>query len=455
MKITSTNPIAYFVNGTRGKLTASNSSNSRETYNFEQIPPTNQWGTEFIIPTVLADNNEAIFARVYSESVNNTLQIKYSNGTTTNHTLSAGFQDIRIDYVNNSAAHAVYVESDNPVGIFLVHSPREITAVGNVSQPGIAWLPPLEQTIGSVLVSPLDFGSRHIYLNMSHDFIIITPTATKNNTTISIDGGQPQNLSLSNKFQWISDNIGGSGYSFGRYRFGTYAPQNNNHTIAWVENPDGMLLLSYGQGSYANYFYTAGASALDLENTHTISGTVSGLPDNEGIEVYYEIGGVRHSVTTTTGGAYTIPDVPDGAEVIIIPSPQTDYNVSPSNITIPSVEGQVTGKDFFYTKIPVLDHSVTISVSENNICSGTSVSFTANSINSGASPSYQWKKNGSSISNANASTYTCTPNHDDIIICEVTSSDAYVTPLTAVSNSITMVVTIATFPSVNISATGN
>jgi hypothetical protein len=84
------------------------------------------------------------------------------------------------------------------------------------------------------------------------------------------------------------------------------------------------------------------------------------------------------------------------------------------------------------------NHSVTISVSDNNTCHGTSVTFTANAINSGASPIYQWKKNGNNINNANGPTYTYALNAGDIITCEVTSNDDCVTPLTAVSNSITM-----------------
>ncbi len=92
----------------------------------------------------------------------------------------------------------------------------------------------------------------------------------------------------------------------------------------------------------------------------------------------------------------------------------------------------------------------------NTVCAGTSVVFTATAVNGGATPTYQWKKNGSNIG-SNSSTYTSgSLAQGDVITCSMTSSLLCTNPATALSNSISMTVTLAVTPSVTISAnTGN
>src|SRR6185503_276805 len=63
--------------------------------------------------------------------------------------------------------------------------------------------------------------------------------------------------------------------------------------------------------------------------------------------------------------------------------------------------------------------SVTITSSANDICPGEPVQFTANTINCGASPSYQWKLNGVQVGNNTASYSNNTPLNNDRIICIV------------------------------------
>jgi len=266
-------PVAYFLNATNVELKeAVGSINSRKNYNLEQIPPMSQWGTQFILPTLYLEDHgrKAIFARVQAKDRETSIRITYTNGTTETKKIDMGYYDLRIDKNNNRNESAAYIVADNQVSICVYHSPHDFdasTAVGDLSQPSVAWLPPVEQTIGSALISPLDIKSKHVYMEMYHDFIIITPTITKNNTMISIDGGERQSISSKGSFMWIADNIGGSGYSLGKYLLGySNAVQNIYlNTTAFVENPAGMILMAYGQGSYTSYFYTAGAAARNLD----------------------------------------------------------------------------------------------------------------------------------------------------------------------------------------------
>ncbi|MCX6287268.1 MAG: hypothetical protein NTY96_09140 [Bacteroidetes bacterium] len=98
---------------------------------------------------------------------------------------------------------------------------------------------------------------------------------------------------------------------------------------------------------------------------------------------------------------------------------------------------------------------VSISPSANNICSGTTVTFTATPVNPGSSPVYQWKLNGSNTG-INSSTYSYIPVNSDHVSCTLTSSiSACITNNPATSNTVTMTVN-PNFPvSVSISALPN
>ncbi|MBL7815632.1 MAG: T9SS type A sorting domain-containing protein, partial [Saprospiraceae bacterium] len=85
--------------------------------------------------------------------------------------------------------------------------------------------------------------------------------------------------------------------------------------------------------------------------------------------------------------------------------------------------------------------SIAVTTGSDDVCAGTSITFTATPINGGTTPSYQWKKNGSPVG-TNASTYTdATLAGGDIISCDMTSSETCATPSMANSNAITMKVT--------------
>lgn len=72
----------------------------------------------------------------------------------------------------------------------------------------------------------------------------------------------------------------------------------------------------------------------------------------------------------------------------------------------------------------------------SSICTGTSVTFTANATNAGT-PTYQWKKNGTNV--GTGATYTdASLNNNDAITCVVTGNATCATTTTATSNTITM-----------------
>lgn len=85
-------------------------------------------------------------------------------------------------------------------------------------------------------------------------------------------------------------------------------------------------------------------------------------------------------------------------------------------------------------------------------CQGTSVTFTATPTNGGATPAYQWKKNGVNVG-TNSPTWTTTGlANSDVITCRMTSSIAGAINNPATSNAITA--TILSAPSAPITTTG-
>jgi hypothetical protein len=114
--------------------------------------------------------------------------------------------------------------------------------------------------------------------------------------------------------------------------------------------------------------------------------------------------------------------------------------VMTSNVTCPTTT-TATSNSITQTVNPMITPAVSISASSTNICSGTSVTFTATPTNGGTSPSYQWKKNGNDISGATSATYTSTSLlNNDVITCVLTTSETCVNNTTATSNSINMTV---------------
>jgi hypothetical protein len=106
------------------------------------------------------------------------------------------------------------------------------------------------------------------------------------------------------------------------------------------------------------------------------------------------------------------------------------------------------------TVTPSVTPSVTITSTDvdNTFCPGTSVIYTANVINGGSSPTFQWKNKGVNIPNENGSTFTTTSlvNNDQISV-QLSSNATCKSTTNATSNALTVSVSSFT-PSVTISS---
>ncbi len=97
--------------------------------------------------------------------------------------------------------------------------------------------------------------------------------------------------------------------------------------------------------------------------------------------------------------------------------------------------------------------SVSISASQNNICQGTSVTFTATPVNGGSTPYYYWYVGGSYVSGGTSNIYTTSSlTNGQQVYCTMTSNAPCVNN-SPTSNTITMTVNTPQTMSVTISGT--
>jgi len=128
--------------------------------------------------------------------------------------------------------------------------------------------------------------------------------------------------------------------------------------------------------------------------------------------------------------------------------------VMTSNATCTSVSTATSNSmNIIINSVLVPAVSVAISTGSNPTCAGSAVAFTATPTNGGATPSYQWKLNGSNVG-TNADTYSNSSlTNGQVVTCVMTSSSACASPSTATSTSIAMTVNAVVAPSVVIALT--
>jgi gliding motility-associated-like protein len=98
--------------------------------------------------------------------------------------------------------------------------------------------------------------------------------------------------------------------------------------------------------------------------------------------------------------------------------------------------------------------SISISGSPvGNICSGTSVSFTATAANGGSAPAYQWQLNGVNVGIDSTGYYNSSLANGDSITCVLTSNAACASPASILSNVLNMSVSTSVTPSISITKT--
>ncbi|HLP55658.1 MAG TPA: T9SS type A sorting domain-containing protein [Fluviicola sp.] len=96
--------------------------------------------------------------------------------------------------------------------------------------------------------------------------------------------------------------------------------------------------------------------------------------------------------------------------------------------------------------------SISIAVTGNGACQGTTVQFTATAVNGGPTPTYLWKVNGTPAGTNSPFFNTSTLVNGDVVTCELTSNSGCASPLTASSNAINVTLTPTVTPTLSVAA---
>jgi uncharacterized protein (TIGR02145 family) len=160
-----------------------------------------------------------------------------------------------------------------------------------------------------------------------------------------------------------------------------------------------------------------------------------------------------HWTASLTSGTVTGFSADSG---LMINQVLTDLLPTPGKVTyhITPKIGSCTGAtvDFQVTVNPGVPVTISISESQNNVCAGTMVTFTATPGNQGSNPVYSWLVNGVSGGFSSAPTMSYIPANNDVVTCVLTSSNTTCTSNNpATSNSIPMTVNSNLAVSVTIS----
>ena len=385
--ITSNNPIAYF-----SSHSYCNISGGGDNF-FQQFTPVNTWGFNFMVPVtrrgielirIVASENGTVIKQTGA-------RINASTPAPATYTLNAGqWVEWEVTLANNGC----YIQADKPVQVCSymvgINYSGALVADGDES---LVLIPPIEQSSRAALVAPFSVSTL-----TSHYVLIVTPTATKSSTTVSIGGAAPVLVSGGT---WY-DNAN-SGMSFYNMEVA------NNNLINYIfDNQSGLVVYGYGFGNYISYYYMAASAARQLNPAFYINDIH--YQDADG-QTYcdgpFEIRGVATMQLSPVPGF--LKWYIDGVENIsardqfLWTIPSLSLN-TPHEIkmVITDVSNQITT---LTSTITVID-PVPLQISGTPyICPpATSTVLTATS-----GPSYyQWYKNGTAILGAIQSTYTIT-----------------------------------------------
>ncbi|GAB2701888.1 hypothetical protein GCM10027037_29190 [Mucilaginibacter koreensis] len=109
-----------------------------------------------------------------------------------------------------------------------------------------------------------------------------------------------------------------------------------------------------------------------------------------------------------------------------------------------------------FTVVPLITPSLTITPTTYDKCQGENLLFTANPVNAGTKPTYQWSVNGINAGSNQATFNSSTLKTGDVVTCIVTNNDGCKPVASAVSNTATVTINpnISITASISSSTTG-
>ena len=258
-------PVAYFTHSQGSQVP---SGRSYIDILFEQLAPVSQWGTRFLVPNApQGNNNMNNLIRIVASQPNT--MITYTGASYTAGSgvtpippsggiLDAGQWIELLINRSNPTTDACFIDADKPVGVaaYMTGS-KDANSNNGGGDPSICWIPAVDkQMVQEEIIAPFMFlpGTDGTHLDELgqnlHYMIIISPTATANQTTVN-------GMQLSTG--WVDDASG-----FSHYIWYFTSPTDDINTgdmnnSFHIVNPNGIIVLGAGVGVNESYYYNAGS----------------------------------------------------------------------------------------------------------------------------------------------------------------------------------------------------
>ncbi|MCL2289198.1 MAG: IgGFc-binding protein [Bacteroidetes bacterium] len=252
--ITTNHPVAFFAINQSADIPHNYIWPSGAGPLFQQLAPVNTWDKSFFVPVTEIEKD--IVRVVVSKNGTNitqtggTVRTGVPGAQTSLTNLQAGdFVELEIELSNNGC----YIETNYPVGV-CSYITYNINFGSVLTIPSQTWVPGINQSVITAQIAPVAFSGTAI---THHYALIYTPSATKNNTKVSVGGATPTALSGG---IWHDNAI--SGMSF--YSM----PLTNPNATYIFSNLEGVIIFGYGfnnTNAPASYYYLAYSAMRDLD----------------------------------------------------------------------------------------------------------------------------------------------------------------------------------------------
>jgi hypothetical protein len=159
--------------------------------------------------------------------------------------------------------------------------------------------------------------------------------------------------------------------------------------------------------------------------------------------------GSSTTLTASGGGTYLWSNsLGTNPHVSVLPSTNTTYTV-----TVTGTNSCTATASSSVSLSPSVIPDITIQPNKTTACAVDTITFTANVVNGGSIPVYQWQKNGINVG-SNSSGYTAiNPIGTDVFRCILTSNAICASPVKDTSNNVSITVVPSVTPTISIVAT--
>lgn len=296
-----------------------------------------------------------------------------------------------------------------------------------------------------------------VWVVMTPDITCVTtPTATSNKigitvtpsvtATVSISASAnpvceglpisftatPTNEGTSPTYQWIID--GGTPIAGSSVYSSVLPASPSTHTVSVSMTSSANCVLNSPLSSNTvnvtvtpttNVSVTASASSLNICEGASV--TFSAIPTNPGSQPVYEWFVNGTSQSNSNSDVFSTAGLSSGNNSVEVHL--TSDAVCPSPVPAKSTAISVS-------VVAYSSADVSITTASPTVCDGASVSFTANPVNGGTTPTYNWKVNG--VNAGTGQIINITPTDGDTVTCEMTSGLMCVNNSPATSSPIVM-----------------